>query len=242
MVALANLLTKAGNHVVTYDLYGHGNSSTPLTTHTAALMHAQVFEVLSYIGWSKAHFIGFSMGGAIVATLAATHPHLVESAALVAGAGLLLKSSSWFENFKMNGGWGREWLAHRTVMELVEGNPPIKADWRERLAKGEFDTAPVKKWQRENHHGHQLSIVSLYRHGVVFGAQKSFKKLGESKIKVLVILGEKDDVVEAESTKEELMKLGWKGKIEVVGNADHEMVRSHAKEVMGLIDRFWEDL
>ena len=41
MAPLAHQLAALGARVVTYDLWGHGNSSTPLATHTPALMHAQ---------------------------------------------------------------------------------------------------------------------------------------------------------------------------------------------------------
>lgn len=241
MAPLAHRLTKAGNHVVTYDLWGHGNSSTPLTAHTPPIMHSQIFEVLSHLGWTKAHFIGFSMGGFILTSFAATHPHMLESATILAGAGLW-KRPSGFESFKIDGGWGREWLSRRTIMEYIEGEPPIRDGWKERLANGIVDTEPVQKWERENHAGHAASLVSLWRYGSVYEQYEAYKKVANGDVKVLVILGEKDPVIEAEATKQELVKLGWKGRIEVVPDATHEIPRVHSNEVTELVSKFWASL
>lgn len=141
MAPLGLQLTKAGSRVIAYDLWGHGNSSTPLEAHTPALLHTQLFELLSYLRWSTAHLLGFSMGGTILASFAAIHPHVAESVTLVAGAGLVRKSDSWLDRLKIDGGWGREWLGRRTIINLIEGgDPPLKDGWKERLKDGQVET------------------------------------------------------------------------------------------------------
>ena len=58
-------------------------------------------------------------------------------------------------------------------------------------------------------------------------------------MKVLVVLGDKGQVIEAESTEKELLKLGWKGEIKIVEGATHEIARSHVQEAAGLAGEMW---
>lgn len=100
----------------------------------------------------------------------------------------------------------------------------------------------MEKWERDNHQGHVASLVSMFRYGGVFDQQESYKKLAEGNLDVLVILGGKDKVIEAEYTRQELGKLGWMGDIRVLNDATHEIVRSHAKEVADIVGKFWESV
>lgn len=140
MAPLGFKLLQTGNHVVTYDLWGHGNSSTPLEAHVPALLHAQLFELLSYLGWSTAHILGFSMGATILATFGAIHFHVIESVTLVAGAGLTRRSDPWVANLKTAGDLGGELLDGQKIMDFVEGNPPLRDGWKDRLRQGQIDT------------------------------------------------------------------------------------------------------
>ncbi|CZR59801.1 uncharacterized protein PAC_09695 [Phialocephala subalpina] len=246
LAPLARLLTEAGNHVVTYDTWGHGLSSTPLETHTPALFHAQILELLAYLGWTKVHLVGFSIGGSTVVTFAALHDRVVESVIAVAPAGLWRKSNrSWWDVIGMDGFNlpGLEWWRRNTVINYVHGsNPVVKEGWKERMVKGEVDTVPIEKWEREEHRGHVASLVSTWNYGGVFDQHESYGKLLEKKFKTLVVLGSKDGVIEPEDTKKELEKLGWKGEVPVVEGATHDIVRSHRKEVAVLCIEFWEKL
>jgi pimeloyl-ACP methyl ester carboxylesterase len=241
MAPLARRLTASGSHVITYDLWGHGNSSTPLEAHTAALMHAQLFELLSHLRWSTAHLVGFSFGGSMLATFAALHPHIPESLTIVAGAGLWTKKGrSWWSRLWTDGGWGLEWLGHSSIMGMLEGDTPSKEGWKERLKNGEVDCEPIERWERENHPGHAASVVSMFRYGGVFDQHESYRKLVDSELKILVIVGEKDSVFEAEMVKKELGAMGWKKSIKQVDGAGHDVVRSHPQDVAALIRDFWD--
>jgi pimeloyl-ACP methyl ester carboxylesterase len=244
MAPLASKLTVAGNHVVIYDLWGHGLSSTPLETHTPALFHAQLLELFAHLGWRKAHLLGFSIGGAIAVTFTASHPKIVESLVIVAGAGVWRKSErGWWDALILDGGWGLEGLSRRKIMNFINGNnSQVKPDWKERLLKGEVDTVPVQKWEREMHKGHVASIVSMFRYAGVYDQHEEYRNLSGGDVKVLVVLGDKDQVIEVESTKKELLKLGWKGEIKTVEGATHEIVRSHVQEVAGLAGEMWGSL
>jgi len=243
MAPLALKLSAAGNTVIAYDLWGHGGSSTPLTPHIPAILHFQILELLSHLRWASAHFIGFSMGGSITATFVSLYPHLVTSATIVAGAGLWRKSGrSWIEVFKQDGGWGREWIGRKTIIDFVEGHAPPREGWRERLREGKVDTEAVQKWQRDHHAGHEASIVSYWRYSGVFDQHESYRKLVGGSVEVLIILGEKDTVIEPVETRRELEGLGWKEEVVVVEGATHEIARSHVKEIADLTEKFWSCL
>jgi pimeloyl-ACP methyl ester carboxylesterase len=128
-------------------------------------------------------------------------------------------------------------------MTFVNGsNPQVKPDLKERVLKGEVDTVAVEKWERETHKGHVASLVSMFRHGGVYDGHDAYKMLANKGVNVLVILGEKDGVIEAGPTEKELLKLGWTGEIKVIEGATHEIIRTHAGDVVGLVKPFWESL
>src|SRR5580700_6557445 len=64
------------HRVIGIDARGHGRSEKPhdRARYPADQMPADVIAVLDHLGIAKAHFHGYSMGGAIVAHLMARHP------------------------------------------------------------------------------------------------------------------------------------------------------------------------
>lgn len=241
---LALALAAKGENVLLYDTWGHGLSSTPLTPHSPALYHHQLLELLLHLGWTSAHILGFSLGGSIAAGFTAAHPKAVESLVLVAPAGLWKQSDrSWYDAFIEGGGWGREWLAERKIVDAIEGLDARPAEgWKERLKKGEVDPVAVRVWQRENHRGHAASIVSVFRSGLLFDVHETFRELSESKMEVLFVLGGEDDVFPVEMMKRELIEsVQWKKGVKVVEGAGHEVVRSHIGEVVDIVEEFWGD-
>ena len=230
LAPLAHLLTATGNNVVAYDLWGHGNSSTPLEAHTPALFHAQIFELLLHLKWDSAHFVGFSLGGTISATLVALHPHIAESVIFICPAGVT-KSPEALAS-----------LTDDMILHWVEGNLQVKEGWKERLKMGIVETEPVQIWENEHHGGHAASLISSFRYGGVFDQRTSYQKIAGGDVKALMILGEKDTVFDAETHKKELLEIGWKGEIMVMEGATHEIIRTHAQQVAHLSESFWNSL
>jgi len=72
---------------IAIDLPGHGGSAKETSGDLASLA-ATVVETLETLGIDKAHFIGHSLGGAIVLALALEKPALAASLTLLAPAGL----------------------------------------------------------------------------------------------------------------------------------------------------------
>lgn len=242
---IARILSSAGNHVVVYDLYGHGLSSSPLTAHTLALMHMQILELLSHLGWTKVNLIGFSMGGSISMSFSALHPRAVESLVAVAPAGLWkMSEQSWWDGISM-GGFnlpGLEWLRRSKVIGFIHGNRPATSEnWREKMKKGDIDSVPIEKWELDEHKGFVASLTSAWNN-LCFDQQDMWKSVKENGTNVLVVLGGEDTVIEEGQTKSELDKIGWKGEVFVVDKATHNVIRDQREEVAAMCLKFWEGL
>jgi pimeloyl-ACP methyl ester carboxylesterase len=152
---------------------------------------------------------------------------------------LLRKSDrGWLDAFIEDGGWGREWLARRKIVDGVEGlNAKPEEGWKERLKEGVVDTVAVETWERENHGGHVVSIVGMFRDGV-FDQHEAYRALAKSEMKALVMIGSEDRVFEEKMMKRELESVGWKSGVRVVEGAGHGIVRSHVGEVAGVVEEF----
>jgi 3-oxoadipate enol-lactonase len=69
---------------VTVDLRGTGRSDAPSEPHyTVSMLTRDIEDLVRELGVSAAHFVGFSLGGAIVQELALASPELVASAVLL---------------------------------------------------------------------------------------------------------------------------------------------------------------
>jgi len=69
----------ARHRVITYDLYGHGDSAPPPRVADLALYADQIVEVLADLDIERAAIVGFSIGGMINRRLVLDHPERVSS-------------------------------------------------------------------------------------------------------------------------------------------------------------------
>ena len=65
---------KDSYRVLSYDLYGHGNSSDPVTEPSLSLFSKQLKDLLDYCKIQKAVIIGFSLGGMVARRFAQDAP------------------------------------------------------------------------------------------------------------------------------------------------------------------------
>lgn len=70
--------------VLTYDLRGHGQSFAPDTGYSYREHVNDLNSLITDLGYQKAHFIGHSLGGAIVVKYALQHPQHIKSLVLAA--------------------------------------------------------------------------------------------------------------------------------------------------------------
>lgn len=244
MAPLALRLKASGSHVVIYDLWGHGLSSTPLTPHVPAIFHTQIFELLSHLKWSKAHIIGFSGGGSIAATFVALNPQCAKSLTLLAPVGWMKSKDIpwWLRAVYCEGWWGLYWARRRTVLGFaIDFETKPKPNWKERLQDGVVDIVAVQLWERAYHRGHERSVISIFE-GTIVDHDDKFAMLPNSGVEVLMILGEKDPVVKPTEVREVFRKMGWKGDIHEIAGAGHDVVRPCMDETAGLIGQFWANV
>ena len=69
--------------VITYDLYGHGDSPAPCERPSLALFARQFAGVMAHFDLPHAIVAGFSLGGMIVRRIAMDMPHLVSGLAIL---------------------------------------------------------------------------------------------------------------------------------------------------------------
>lgn len=108
---LANALATEGFRVLRYDQFGRGFSDRPPITYDLALYVRQLRELVRTLSIEAAHFIGWSMGGLVVARLAFESPALVKSLTLIA-PGLFWQSLVMRVVSRLPG--GRKWIARHT--------------------------------------------------------------------------------------------------------------------------------
>ena len=70
-------------HVITYDLYGHGDSPAPCEPPSLALFARQFAGVMTHFDLPHAIVAGFSLGGMIVRRIAMDMPYLVSGLAIL---------------------------------------------------------------------------------------------------------------------------------------------------------------
>lgn len=81
-------LVAAGWQVVTYDLYGHGESAAPPQVPSLALFSGQLAGLMEHLGITEAVVAGFSLGGMIARRFAMDHPDRTTALAILHSAHL----------------------------------------------------------------------------------------------------------------------------------------------------------
>ena len=71
--------------VLTYDLYGHGESAPPPRTATLSLYAEQIVDLLDTVGAERAALVGFSIGGMINRRFALDRPERLSALAILDG-------------------------------------------------------------------------------------------------------------------------------------------------------------
>lgn len=231
-----------------FDHWGHGLSETPQEPHTPALFFELIDALLEKVGWSSAHFVGYSFGGVTVAGYAAARSKaVVESMVFVAPAGMLpseafgeeVKREYLAERQDEDYDEERERKAHDWIMNFLEGGGPlvVPAGWQERVARGEVVAEAVREWEMHAHRGHPASVVGIFRDGGVFDNHAAFAQAAATGADCLAVLGELDDLC----NKEDLEAAGIKDVV-VVPQVGHGVVRQKAVDVAGHIGDFWRRL
>jgi pimeloyl-ACP methyl ester carboxylesterase len=229
-------------HIVLYDLWGHGLTTTPLVAHTPQIFHSQIHQVLSFMQWPRAHLLGYSLGASTVISFTNFNPWIPLSVTVLAPAGLLTPNM-WgadMQTLLTEVGANRQEEAISAVLEFLEGGPLVLAeDWRERIEKeGEILATALREWELREHMGHRLSTLSIFRDGGVTGREELFKSFARlEKVEKLALVAELDPVC----SRSQLEELGFEN-VHVVEKASHGFARANVDAVAGIIHDFLEQL
>lgn len=258
--AIAHGLVDAGCRVILFDLPGRGYSCTPVPTpHSNRLYTTIILLALtsSPIHWTgngnRFSLIGYSLGGAIVATFTAYFPSLVSSLVLLAPGGLIRKERHTMTNrFLYNTGLLPETTLERIIKSrLKAGDTPTKATPPKEgptPAAPVIGEAPKEKptkapqlsrarpgitvpevvaWQLDNHPGFVKSFISSIRYGPVSEEHCHWRRLGDRL------------AAQNASTEEEYAEQGLKnGKVLIIGGSKDGLIAKDeliddATEVLG---------
>jgi pimeloyl-ACP methyl ester carboxylesterase len=70
------------HRVIAYDMPGHGKSEKPYAPSAYQDMATDPIRLMDHLGIKRAHLVGYSMGGGVVAKVAVTHPERLITAIL----------------------------------------------------------------------------------------------------------------------------------------------------------------
>jgi pimeloyl-ACP methyl ester carboxylesterase len=102
--------------VIAYDMPGHGKSEKAYEPSAYRDMATDPIRLMDHLGIKRAHLLGYSMGGGVVAKAAATHPERVITVILGGHSGY----REWEpEDEKFYEGWARELATDVPFRSLV---------------------------------------------------------------------------------------------------------------------------
>ncbi|KAK0737557.1 Alpha/Beta hydrolase protein [Apiosordaria backusii] len=216
-LALGNLgqeLVRMGYRVMIFDFFGRGYSDTPtdlpydIRLYTTQILLALASSNLAWTGNDGFHLVGYSLGGGIVVPFAKDFPHMVRSAVLIAGGGLIRPEHvSWKSRLLYSTGifpeWALEFLVRRrlvpsqreamteTQMATQVVDKPAKKHKDSDANGGDgWDDATllvhrpghtvssVMDWQLRQHKGFIPAFMSSIRYAPIYNQQKDWLALG----------------------------------------------------------------
>ncbi|WP_157269347.1 acetoin dehydrogenase dihydrolipoyllysine-residue acetyltransferase subunit [Azohydromonas aeria] len=171
--------------VIALDLPGHGQSDVKLPGESLAALAGFVARFLDALGVERVHAVGHSMGGAIAAQLARSHPARVASVALIAPAGL---------GEDINHGYTEGFATAASRREL---KPVLEQLFADASLVSRQMVDDVLKYKRLD--GVEPLLLSLSRALFPDGrqAERPGLELGAGGTPVLVVWGEEDRIVPA---------------------------------------------
>ncbi|TGZ81903.1 alpha/beta-hydrolase [Ascodesmis nigricans] len=250
---LITSLVSRGYRVLTFDLYGRGNSDAPADLpHDERLFTAQALFALgaSELHWDKFTIFGYSLGGGIAVAAAETLKERLEAMILVAPAGILHRNTMGLL-LRL----GRKGYVPNALATFIARTRRLKRlEVKERLVKaGERDPATdismAAEWQADHHPGFFPSFISSFRYGPIYERQEEWRRVGEMVVgekglKVGVLMGEKDDVIDLRLLPEMVGLLGGEERVrgEVLKGAGHDLVSARPQEVAEFVAKVVESL
>jgi pyruvate dehydrogenase E2 component (dihydrolipoamide acetyltransferase) len=214
----------SGYSVYALDLPGHGSSSKEVGDGTLEGFAKILGGFLDSIGVSQAHLVGHSMGGAVAAMFALSHPQRCLSLSLIAGAGL---------GPEIDGEYIRGFVSATRRNDLRPQLEKLFADSRLITRQLVDDTLKYKRLDGVEPALRAIAtqFCPLDRQSVILRQQ-----LVESKMPFLVIWGAEDRIIPVSHA----MDLPQHVRTELLPGYGHMVHMEAASKVNLVIRSFWE--
>lgn len=217
-------LVAMGYRVLTYDLYGRGLSDAPSGPQDAHFFVRQLNDLLEHEGVSEEiTYLGYSMGGAIVAEAASGTPHQAAQVLLVAPSGFKTIESA-FSRFcrrvPLIGDWVHSVFAPLRMRASVEKNPSSE------------HVAYVEREQVSQLHkqGYLRAVLSSRRGLLDQSTEVAHRFLADQGIPVAAVWAGQDSVIPVVALAD-LAVWNRDALQDVIDDADHRMPYTHGPEV-----------
>ena len=134
--------------VLTFDLYGHGESALPPETPSVQLFSEQIIDLMDELGIDNASMVGFSLGGMINRRLAMDHPKRVSSLVVL--------------NSPHDRGEEAQRLVEERAADTSSGGPGATLD------------ATIERWFTSEFREERPDIIAEIRHWVLANNPESY--------------------------------------------------------------------
>jgi pimeloyl-ACP methyl ester carboxylesterase len=190
----AEALKNAGFRVLTYDQYGRGYSDRPDITYDQALYKRQLSELLTKLNIVEPFdLIGLSLGGGTAVNFTAHNPEKIKNLILI---------SPVICNFKISGVFKipilGEFIARIAGVRVIVKR--FKSLFENNIESDKYTKLFI---EQTTYKGFEKSILSMLRNDALGDYTASYKKVGDLKIKTLLVWGKRD----TEITKEMINKI-----------------------------------
>lgn len=208
--------------VYALDLPGHGESSKRIERGDVGEFAEVVAAFMDAVQIAKAHLIGHSLGSAIAAATAISHPKRVASLTLIAGAGL---------GEGINADYIEGFVAAKTRNELKPHLRQLFAD-EDLVTRQLIDD--VLKYKRLD--GVQEALRQIAEAAFPGGRQSLVlrDKLGQLPVPLLVVWGSDDRIIESSQAR----GLPANARVEIIPGRGHMVQMEAAAELNRIVDEF----
>jgi pimeloyl-ACP methyl ester carboxylesterase len=216
--------------VLTYDLYGRGQSDRARGLQDRAFFLRQLDELLADQKIDGAFLLlGYSMGGAIVTTFAARSPERVQRLVLVASAGLgegLTGMGRFIARTPVIGDWLMQAMYPRMHRQGTEAERSLTT-----ALEGTIDLQQQELKKR----GFIPAVLSSLRGLLSENLHADHETIHKAGVPVLAIWGG-DDTLIGEDAWNRLTHLNPKAQQQVVDGAGHGLPYTHADDVLAALN------
>ncbi len=223
---IAEGLGKLGFRVLVYDLYGRGYSDRPSGPQDAPFFVAQLEDLLEALKVEDdITLLGYSMGGAIATSYAATYPEKLRQMVLIATAGMghdLGPVARLVQNYDRLGAWLMLALyerSHRMGTEAERGLP------------SSIDNIVELQQAELKYRGFVPAVLASIRGMLDEDQEEEHREISREGIQVLAIWARDDEVIPITGMGK-LAQWNRVARHEVIEGAGHGLAYTHTDEVM----------